>query len=343
MTSFKLNFLFSFFALAVLGCGDDDVADAAMDAGVDAIVDASPADVGDRATPDVAIDMVIADQDIPDASPPRNPIESLDEVMLIEGEFAFLEGPQYRTSDGALYFSDIPADTIHRLLPNGEIEAFRMNQPTNGLLFDSMDRLHVATQTGRTLVRFEGDGTETVIASEFNGEKLNSPNDLVLRADGNLYFTDPPYGINVADSERDCSGIYRVDPAGNLTELWCENLDTRPNGIGLSPDGSTLYVAFTHNGEILSWDVAADGSVSNQQDFASTTGGADGLAIDVAGNLFVTSNSGVEVFAPTGTKWGTIPVAEQPANCAFGGTDNRTLYITARRGLYSVIVHLPGL
>jgi len=186
------------------------------------------------------------------------------------------------------------------------------------------------------LSRLEESGTVTVLADSFEGALLNSPNDLAVHTNGDVYFTDPPFGLNPAASEVGCSGIYRLTPDGDLTQFGCNTIETRPNGIALSPNQDLLYVTFFRSGEILTWAIADDGSVGEMNTFTTTAGTADGMAIDAEGNLFVTSADGVEVFAPDGTRWGVIEIPEQATNCTFGGPDNNTLFITGATGLYSV-------
>jgi len=312
---------------------------------------------GSTSTPDVGLDELPAEQtasetdmpadtetsdgetsDNPEEldSSPTNPLEGIGSLQRIGTGFRFLEGPAYRASDSSLYFSDIPEDTILRRLPDDTIEPFLENQPTNGLAFDLQDRLLIATQNGRTLSRLEVSGIVTVLADRFEGALLNSPNDLALHANGDVYFTDPPFGINPETSEVGCSGVYRLTADGSLSRFWCNGIETRPNGIALSPNQDRLYVSFSSGGQILDWSIAADGSVGEVDTFATTAGFPDGMAVDAEGNVFVTSVAGVEVFAPDGTLWGVIDVPERPANCALGGSDGKTLFITARTGLYSV-------
>ncbi len=269
---------------------------------------------------------------------PINPLDGIGEVQSIGSDFGFLEGPEYRQDQSALYFSDIAANTIFRLNEDGSIAPFRENQPTNGLKFDSQNRLLIATQSGRTLSRLDEAGNVSVLADRFEGALLNSPNDIALHSNGDVYFTDPPFGIDPSTSEVGCAGVYRLTANGDLSRFWCNGIDSRPNGIAFSPNQDTLYVAFTLTGQILSWSVEADGSVGEMAPFATTEGSADGMVIDAAGNLFATSSAGVEVFAPDGTRWGVIEVPEQAANCTLGGPDNKTLFITARTGLYSVVL-----
>ncbi len=265
-----------------------------------------------------------------------NPLEGIGSVQLLGSGFNFLEGPVYQSSDRSLLFSDIPTDTIFRLLANGSIEPFLENQPTNGLAFDPQNRLLIATQSGRALSRLEASGTVIVLADSFEGALFNAPNDLAVHTNGDVYFTDPPFGLDPALSEIGCSGIYRLTPGGNLTQFGCNTIETRPNGIALSPNQDLLYVTFSISGEILTWTIAADGSVGEMDTFTTTVGVADGMVIDAEGNLFVTSAAGIEVFAPDGTRWGVIEIPEQATNCTLGGPDNNTLFVTGATSLYSV-------
>ncbi len=267
---------------------------------------------------------------------PANPLEGIGPVQLVGTGFSFLEGPVYQAGDNSLLFSDIPADTIFRLLADGSIEPFLENQPTNGLAFDPQNRLLIATQSGRSISRLEESGTVTVLADRFEGALFNAPNDLTVHTNGDVYFTDPPFGLDPSLSEVGCSGIYRLTPNGNLTQFGCNTIETRPNGIALSPNQDLLYVSFFTSGDILTWAIAADGSVGEMGTFATTAGIADGMVIDAEGNLFVTSAAGVEVFAPDGSRWGVIEIPEQATNCTFGGPDNNTLFVTGATGLYSV-------
>jgi len=269
-------------------------------------------------------------------SMPTNPLDGIGSVQLIGSGFRFLEGPVYQSSDSSLLFSDIPTDTIFRLLADGSIEPFLENQPTNGLAFDPQNRLLIATQSGRSLSRLEESGTVTVLVERFEGALFNAPNDLAVHTNGDVYFTDPPFGLNPALSEVGCSGIYHLTVDGSLSQFNCNTIETRPNGIALSPNQDRLYVSFFITGEILTWEIAADGSVGEMGTFATAAVNADGMAVDAEGNVFVTSDAGVEVFAPDGTRWGVIDIPVQATNCTFGGPDNKTLFVTGATGLYSV-------
>jgi gluconolactonase len=274
-----------------------------------------------------------------------DPIEGVmkGDVELVADNFQFTEGPIWIASEGVLLFSDIPANTIHKLTPPSAISVFRMpSDNSNGLGLDQNGLLVAAEHGARRVSRTLGNGTVETVASEYMSKKLNSPNDVIVRSDGNLYFTDPPYGLNNPnDSELGFFGVFRVAPGGAVSLVAMDM--QRPNGIGLSPDGSKLYVADTQTSEVRVFPVSADGATGAGSKLMSTSQSPDGLAIDDAGNLYVTTSAGVEVFRPDGSKWGTVEVPQQPANCGFGGADRKTLYITARTGLYKVTLNIPGI
>lgn len=271
-----------------------------------------------------------------------DPLTGIAQVELVMGGFQFLEGPTWRAADGVLLFSDIPANAIYRLTPPSTIDTFRADSGNaNGLASDTDGLLLAAEHGNRRVSRTAAGGQVTSVADTYQGKRLNSPNDIAVRSDGTLYFTDPPYGIAPADQELTFNGLFRVEPNGTLIAEWEGPLSSRPNGVTLSPDEATLYAADT-TGVVRAYDVAGDGSLSGERTFAPSTPGADGMAIDRDGNLFVTTSAGIRVFAPDGTEWGTISVPEVPANCTFGDPDGRTLYITARQGLYRVRVAIPG-
>jgi gluconolactonase len=263
-----------------------------------------------------------------------NPLEGIGNVELIQGGFMFTEGPQW--AGDKLLFSDIPANTIYQYA-NGAITPFKMpSGNSNGLAFT--DKLYAAEHGTRSVTR-EG----VAIASMFEGKKLNSPNDLIViedlvTFDTTVYFTDPPYGIQANQQELAFNGVFALTGT-NLTAIHRGTLTERPNGIGVSPNQSTLYVDDTDDGGLYTIDL----STKVRAKLATTAGGADGLAVDGQGNIFVTSNAGIEVFSPTGMKWGTITVPKKPANCAFGDADYQTLYITAQDSLYKVRLANPGL
>jgi gluconolactonase len=280
--------------------------------------------------------------------PPVNPLTGVGAVQRIRNGFMFTEGPQWRSAQGDLLFSDIPANTIFRLATGDVFSAFRMpSSNANGLAAGPDGRLYAAEHGSRSVTRTRPDGTRETLASHVTEgairRRLNSPNDVVVRSDGVVFFTDPPYGISAAQQELDFNGVYRITADGTLHVEWRGARTTRPNGIALSPDERTLYVADTADGNVRAWNVASDGALSAERIVARTSGNADGMAVDRGGNLFVATRTGVQVFSSTGALWGVIALPEQPANCAFGGSDGRTLFITARASLYRVRLAAPGL
>lgn len=277
-----------------------------------------------------------------DAAPPQNPLTGIGTATSVQGGFMFLEGPVWRPAQGVLLFSDIPANTIYRLTPPAAVDTFRADSGNSNGLVEDHDGLLLAAEHGnRRVSRTLAGGQIVDVATTYQGMSLNSPNDLAVRSDGTIYFTDPPYGISPGEQELGFNGVFRVAPGGALSAEWEGPTTSRPNGIHLSADETVLYVSDTE-GPVRAYDVAPDGSLSGERVFTSDVTGADGMCMDEAGNLFVTTTSGVKAFAPDGSTWGTIPVPEVPANCTFGGTDYRTMYITARTGLYRVAMTLAG-
>jgi gluconolactonase len=273
--------------------------------------------------------------------PMFDPLPGIGNVEMVQGGYMFTEGPQWREATGDLVFSDIPANTIYRYTGSGAPVVHRMpSGNSNGLAIDPLGRL-VAAEHGSRGVTQDG----LAVASMFEGKALNSPNDVVVAASSTIYFTDPPYGLSNPNlSAQQFNGVYRLVPGGPLLAEYRGDLNaTRPNGIGLSPDQGTLYVADTQDGKVYKFTVASDGALSGRTMFVMTQGNPDGLAIDTGGNIFVTTSGGVEVFSPTGTRWGNIATPMVPANCAFGDADHKTLYITARTTVYRVRLANAGL
>ncbi len=281
-------------------------------------------------------------------------------IEKLHAGFAFTEGPVWvQQPSPHLLFSDVRGNAIYKWTPDGELTDF-MNPVfdgegpsvgSNGLTLDPDGRLILMEHGNRQVTRIESDGTHTVLVDRYEGKRLNSPNDGIYSADGWLYFTDPPYGLPQQDEdpakELDFSGIYRLSPAGNLELLNREQ--TRPNGIAFSPDGSTLYVANSdaEHKVWMAYNVMDDGSLDSGRIFFDVTaetdpGSPDGLKVDQEGHVFATGPGGVWVLDPTGKHLGTIQPNEVPANVAWGN-DGRTLYMTARTGLYRVALTTQGL
>jgi gluconolactonase len=324
---------------ALAGCGDDS---APHDAG---LYDSSCRCDGGSPPPDDAGETPDGGTD---AGPgePVDPLEGVGDVELVSTEgpdqnFMFLEGPHWRAADGVLLFTDIPANRIYRLSPPDAIDVFRDDSGgANGLGTDPDGNL-LACEHGNRRVSVTRGATVTALVDDYMGMPFDSPNDVAVRSDGTVYFTDPPYGVGGRPSPLLFNGVFRVPPGGEAIAEWMGPDGATPNGIELSPDEDVLYVAETQANVVRAYDVAADGSLSGEREFANAPG-PDGMAMDVAGNLYVSTGRGIVVLAPDGSSWGTIEVPMTPANCGFGDDDRRTLYITARTGLYRVRTAIPG-
>ena len=274
------------------------------------------------------------------------PLVGIGEVEEVESSLQLFEteGPQWMPDDGVLLFSDVAGNTIYQVTADDEIAVFRMpSDYSNGLAVDPRGRLIAAESGTRQVTRTESDGTVRPIAGRFDGARLNQPNDIAVRSDGTIYFTDPLFG-DAAQAELDFRGIFRIAPDGGLTADRRGDTTEAPNGVALSPDESLLYVTNFAADLVWVFDIDADGSLSKARKLV-TVASPDGMAVDRAGNLFVASydGGGIEIFAPDGEHWGTIDVPGSPTNCAFGGIDGRTLYVTAGAGLYRVTLAHPGL
>ncbi|MCL4749325.1 MAG: SMP-30/gluconolactonase/LRE family protein [Myxococcales bacterium] len=269
-----------------------------------------------------------------------DPLAGIGAVEKVAGGFSFTEGPVWFAATGKLYFTDIPASRIHELTPPSSVSIFREpSGQANGLGVDAAGLLVTCEHQGRRVSRTESGGSVTAVAATYQGKALNSPNDVIAKKDGTLYFTDPPYGGN--PNELGFQGVFRVDPSGTL-HLVSDDM-FRPNGIALSPDEKILYVTDSEQSFLRRYDVGSDGVPSGAKKFVDTSPTPDGMAVNQQGDLFVSTQAGVEVYKADGTKLGVIPVAEQPSNCTFGGADGKTLYVTARKSLYRVALGVPGL
>jgi gluconolactonase len=258
------------------------------------------------------------------------------DVVTIAEDYEFTEGPVWLRS-GELVFSDIPADTNYR----EDHSVFRKpSGKSNGLTLDVEGRLIACEHWNRRVSRTEKDGSITVMAETFEGKKLNSPNDAIVRGDGTIYFTDPPYGLEGREPDLEFSGVYSIAPDGKVSLLVKDF--NRPNGIGLSPDQKTLYVSDVAKGHIRSFPVNDDGSIDEGKIHCDVQN-PDGMAVDEKGNIWTSSRQGIQVFDPEGNHLTTIEFPQVPANCGFGGEDNSTLYVTARTGLYKIECNVKGL
>ncbi len=270
--------------------------------------------------------------------------EGLDAIVAgapekVASGFQFTEGPVWHP-EGFLIFSDIPPNRIVKWTAPDKTETFR--QPSgnsNGLTFDRQRRLIACEHGNRRVSRTEPDGKVVTVVDKYEGKRLNSPNDIAIKSDGSIYFTDPPYGIQQDQKELGFNGVFRISPDGKLTLLAADF--ERPNGLAFSPDEKVLYVADTARGHVRAFDVQPDGTLTSGREFVKVPG-PDGMKVDTKGNLYVTS-TGVAIFDPKGNKIGEIKLPERPANCCFGDKDNKTLFVTARTSLYRVRLKVAGI
>jgi len=284
-------------------------------------------------------------------------------IEKLAGGFQFIEGPVWHP-DGYLLFSDPNANTIYRWTPDGSVSVFRSksgytgfdigeyHQPgSNGLTLDRDGLLTINEHGNRRVTRLERTGKITVLADRYDGKRLNSPNDLVYRSDGTLYFTDPPFGLPKAfddpRKELPFSGVYMVRD-GQVTLLTKEL--TGPNGIAFSPDERYLYVDdwdLKHK-VLMRYDVAADGSISNGRVFYDFTRLAepvalDGIKVDQRGNVYVSAPGGIWILSPEGKALARLVPPEHDANLAWGDADGKALYLAASTGLYRIRLNVAGM
>jgi gluconolactonase len=318
---------------AAFGCGQHNK----LSASHANSADAAPA--GDAALKDAATRS---------AYPPLD-FQTIGTATQISGQFYFSEGPVWDAKAGVLYFTDInaPQDTkiggaIYRLtLPDTIEVAFQPAGNADGLALDPQGRIVAAGFASRNIWRLSDGEMQTLAACEspengtcYNGSEINTPDDVTYRSDGVLYFTDPTFASGAQGfptlslALQGEQGVYRLTTDG---VLHLEDSSVAgPNGVNLSPDETILYVSYTAANSVSRFDVAPDGSLSNKQPFATGASVADSLCVDAGGNVYVGTFTGLQVFDPTGALLGTISAGGIVTNCAFGGPDLTTLFITSR-------------
>jgi gluconolactonase len=344
--------------LAVLSVSISWVTEGAAGGGADGVLDSAPVKL-DRLDP--AVDRIL----------PKGAM-----LERVADGFKWVEGPVW--AQGSLYFAEIPSDTIRKWTPGSGVSIFlqpsgyKGSEPyggpesgSNGMTLDVHGRLTVAGHAQRDIYRLESLDPQaqiTILADSFQGKKLNSPNDLVYKSDGSLYFTDPPYGLRTqkdTDPEKELkvNGVYRIPHAleqkpgaaparGELQQLVTDL--TRPNGIALSPDEKYLYVNNSEPKKIwMRYRVQPDGSLADAKLFYDATsdqrpGSPDGMKVDEEGNIYSTGPGGVWIFSPEGKPLGTILISEKAANVAWAGPDRKTLYITASSSIYRIHLNVAG-
>jgi gluconolactonase len=273
-------------------------------------------------------------------------------VRQVGTGFTFTEGPIWHPVGHYLLFSDMPADVRRRLDRSGVSEVVRPSNKANGLTYDSDLNLIACEHATSSLVRISPDGARTVLASHFEGRELNSPNDLCIRSDGSIYFSDPWYGrmpVFGVERARDLGwqGVFRVPAGGGEPQLLVDRYQfSQPNGLCFSPDEARLYINDTEQANIRVFDVRSDGSLTNGRVFASgisdmlKPGVPDGMKCDTDGNIWVTAPGGLWIFAPDGRHIGKVSIPELAANLHWGGPDWRTLYVCATTSVYAVDVKI---
>lgn len=296
-------------------------------------------------------------------------------VEKVADGFGFLEGPiwVHSANPGYLLFSDIPANVIDKWSPGAKASVFlaksgftgadaanlgyRINNGhadvtligSNGITLDKEGRVTFCQHGDRAVSRLEKNGKRTVLANKYEGKRLNSPNDLVYKSDGSLYFTDPPFGLPKLDQdpqkELPFDGVYRW--SNGKLQLLTKDLKG-PNGIAFSPDEKYLYVNDSFAKTYWRFEVQPDGSIANGKVFVDMStskdeGVPDGMKLDQKGNIYGAGPGGVWILSPEGKHLGTIKPAEDPANLAWGDADGKTLYFTARTGLYRVKLNIAGI
>jgi gluconolactonase len=258
------------------------------------------------------------------------------------------EGPVWVQASGVLLFSDMTFTTpidpsqILKLTPPSTEATFLQDSGTNGMAIDGSGIVFACSHKVQGIVKLDfSAATLSTVVDNYNGKTFNSPNDIVVRSDGTIYFTDPDFQLGSRTSATGKKGIYRVSPTAQVSLV--DDTFVEPNGITLSPDESVLYVADYNGNVVRTFSVASDGSTSNRKDFVTVTT-PDGFAVDCAGNLYVASGTPgvIQVYSPSGTKLGSVTVVASLSNMAFGGSDGKTLYITAGKALYSLDMNLPG-
>ena len=263
----------------------------------------------------------------------------------------FTEGPVWHSEGKFLLFSDIPANQMKKWTAEEGITNFRVpSGKSNGLTYDKQGRLVTCEHANRRVSRTEPDGTVVTIASHYEGKRLNSPNDVVVKSDGSIYFSDPPYGLTAdygveGEQDLDFQGVYRLSPDGQTLTLLIDDFD-RPNGLCFSPDESILYIDDTERLHIRAFDVQPDGTIANGRIFAEEEGDdgvPDGMKIDAHGNIYLTGPGGIWIFDASGEHLGVLQTPERAANLGWGGDDWSTLFITASTSLYSIQCKVSGI
>jgi gluconolactonase len=286
-----------------------------------------------------------ADVDIRDAAEFGKIVAPDAKLQKLATDMQFTEGPVWVAADGGfLVFSDIPADELKKWTAKDGLTTFRKpSRNANGNTVDRQGRLVTCEHSGRRVSLLEKDGSLVTVVDRFGEKQFNSPNDVAVKSDGTIWFTDPDYGLRGQPRDYDGCYVFRFDPKSKALTVLVKDFD-KPNGIAFSPDEKRLYVADSGKPRhIRVFDVQQDGTVGNGRVFCEIDKGVpDGIRCDAAGRVWSSAGDGVHIFAPDGKLIGKILLPEAPANLCFGGADGKTLFITARKSLYSIPVRVKG-
>jgi gluconolactonase len=267
-------------------------------------------------------------------------------IVKLHTGFNFTEGPA-ADRDGNVYFSDIPNERIHKVDADGKLFVFReKSKHANGLMLNAKGEIVACEMDGQVVAHSADGKARRIVAGKHDGKRFNAPNDLVIDKQGGVYFTDPTFGAPMPLPQGK-TAVYYVSADGKVTRLL-DDLPN-PNGVILSPDEKTLYVIPSGQARMMAYPVEGPGKIGAGRVFCTLkqrreggNAGGDGLTVDSKGNLYITSELGLQVFNPDGKLLGIIALPEQPANVAFGGKDLKTLYVTARTSLYTVPMEATG-
>ena len=292
----------------------------------------------------VAASTVVADDD-------RQLVAKGAKVEKLAGGMKFTEGPVWLPSEKKLVFSDIPNSKLMQWSEADGLSVYRDSEQANGNILDLQGRIISCQHKARNVIRIEADGSTTLLADRFDGKRFNSPNDVAIRSDGTLWFTDPPWGLT---GSREIPGnwVYKLEPKTGRVEVVHKHL-AMPNGIVFSPDESRIYIADTGGhkrhpdpdfhklpASIQCYEIDNEGNLGKK--LFQIASGSDGMAVDAQGNLYATHGGKVHIYDADGNERQQIDVPEGPANVCFGGDDHKPLFITARTSRYSVRMRVAG-
>lgn len=288
---------------------------------------------------------IAADFDVRDEESFKTIVPASAKLEKLATGMKFSEGPVWVAREGGyLVFSDIPSDELKRWTPKEGLTTFRKpSDNANGNTVDRQGRLVSCEHSGRRVRRLEKDGTLRTLVDRFDSRKFNSPNDVAVKSDGTMWFTDPDYGLGGKPHDYEGCFVFRFDPKTKALSVLARDFD-KPNGICFSPDEKKLYVADSGKPRhIRVFDVKKDGTMTDGAVFCEIDQGVpDGIRCDARGRIFSSAGDGVHVFAPSGKLIGKILVPETPANLCFGGKNGKTLFITARTSLYAIPLLVKG-